>query len=129
MSFFISDAVAAAGAPSQGSPYSLVIMLVVFGLIFYFMILRPQQKRAKEHKKLMDSISKGDEVLTSGGLVGRVTKVSDTGYVAIALNDTNEVVIKRDFVAAVLPKGRLSSSSRSIQKPSAHHGTGVNCQP
>ena len=107
MSLFISDAVAAAGAPSQGSPYSLVIMLVVFGLIFYFMILRPQQKRAKEHKKLMDSISKGDEVLTSGGLVGRVTKVSDTGYVAIALNDTNEVVIKRDFVAAVLPKGTI----------------------
>jgi len=109
MSFFISDAVAAAGAPSQGSPYSLVIMLVVFGLIFYFMILRPQQKRAKEHKKLMDSISKGDEVLTSGGLVGRVTKVSDTGYVAIALNDTNEVVVKRDFVAAVLPKGTIKA--------------------
>ena len=109
MSFFISYAVAAAGAPSQGSPYSLVIMLVVFGLIFYFMILRPQQKRAKEHKKLMDSISKGDEVLTSGGLVGRVTKVSDTGYVAIALNDTNEVVIKRDFVAAVLPKGTIKA--------------------
>jgi len=109
MSLFISDAVAAAGAPSQGSPYSLVIMLVVFGLIFYFMILRPQQKRAKEHKKLMDSIAKGDEVLTSGGLVGRVTKVSDTGYVAIALNDTNEVVIKRDFVAAVLPKGTIKA--------------------
>ena len=109
MSLFISDAVAAAGAPSQGSPYSLVIMLVVFGLIFYFMILRPQQKRAKEHKKLMDSISKGDEVLTSGGLVGRVTKVSDTGYVSIALNETNEVVIKRDFVAAVLPKGTMKA--------------------
>ena len=109
MSFFISDAVAAAGAPSQGSPYSLGIMLVVFGLIFYFMILRPQQKRAKEHKKLMDSIAKGDEVLTSGGLVGRVTKVSDTGYVSIALNETNEVVIKRDFVAAVLPKGTMKA--------------------
>ncbi|MCZ4059117.1 preprotein translocase subunit YajC [Pantoea sp. LMR881] len=109
MSFFISDAVCAAGAPSQGSPYSLVIMLVVFGLIFYFMILRPQQKRAKEHKKLMDSISKGDEVLTNGGLVGRVTKVSDTGYVAIELNENNEVVIKRDFVAAVLPKGTMKA--------------------
>lgn len=109
MSFFISDAVAAAGAPSQGSPYSLVIMLVVFGLIFYFMILRPQQKRSKEHKKLMDSIAKGDEVLTNGGLVGRVSKVSETGYVVIALNDTTEVVIKRDFVAAVLPKGTMKA--------------------
>lgn len=109
MSFFISDAAAAAGAPSQSSPYSLVIMLVVFGLIFFFMILRPQQKRAKEHKKLMDSISKGDEVLTNGGLVGRVTKVSETGYVTLALNETNEVVIKRDFVAAVLPKGTMKA--------------------
>jgi len=109
MSFFISDAVAAAGAPSQGSPYSLVVMLVVFGLIFYFMILRPQQKRAKEHKKLMDSIAKGDEVLTTGGLVGRVMKVAETGYIVIALNDNNEVVIKRDFVAAVLPKGTMKA--------------------
>lgn len=107
MSLFISDAVASAGAPSQGSPYSMVIMLVVFGLIFFFMILRPQQKRAKEHKKLMDSIAKGDEVLTTGGLVGRVTKVTETGYIAIALNETNEVVIKRDYVAAVLPKGTM----------------------
>ncbi len=84
MSFFISDAVAATGAPAQGSPMSLILMLVVFGLIFYFMILRPQQKRTKEHKKLMDSI-------------------------AIALNDTTEVVIKRDFVAAVLPKGTMKA--------------------
>ena len=63
MSFFISDAVAATGAPAQGSPMSLILMLVVFGLIFYFMILRPQQKRTKEHKNLMNSIAKGDEVL------------------------------------------------------------------
>ena len=108
MSFFISDAVAATGAPAQGSPMSLILMLVVFGLIFYFMI-RPQQKRTKEHKKLMDSIAKGDEVLTNGGLVGRVTKVAENGYIAIALNDTTEVVIKRDFVAAVLPKGTMKA--------------------
>ena len=109
MSFFISDAVAATGAPAQGSPMSLILMLVVFGLIFYFMILRPQQKRTKEHKNLMNSIAKGDEVLTNGGLVGRVTKVAETGYIAIALNDTTEVVIKRDFVAAVLPKGTMKA--------------------
>ena len=109
MSLFISDAVAAAGAPAQGGTIQMVLMLVVFGLIFFFMILRPQQKRAKEHKKLMDSISKGDEVLTTGGLVGRVTKVAETGYVAIALNETTEVVVKRDFVAAVLPKGTMKA--------------------
>ena len=110
MSFFISDAVAATGAPAQGSPMSLILMLVVFGLIFYFMILRPQQKDVtKEHKNLMNSIAKGDEVLTNGGLVGRVTKVAESGYIAIALNDTTEVVIKRDFVAAVLPKGTMKA--------------------
>ncbi|CAJ0993168.1 preprotein translocase subunit YajC [Pantoea sp. Nvir] len=109
MRFFISDAAAVSGTPSQGSPYSLIIMLVVFGLIFYFIILRPQQKRAKEHKKMMDSISKGDEVLTNGGLVGRVTKVAETDYLALELNETTEVVIKRDFVAAVLPKGTMKA--------------------
>ena len=111
MSFFISDAVAATGGAAGGSqsPMSLILMLAVFGLIFYFMILRPQQKRTKEHKNLMNSIAKGDEVLTNGGLVGRVTKVAENGYIAIALNDTTEVVIKRDFVAAVLPKGTMKA--------------------
>ncbi|MGL4980079.1 MAG: preprotein translocase subunit YajC, partial [Plesiomonas sp.] len=83
---------------------------VIFGLIFYFMIYRPQAKRTKEHKNLMDSISKGDEVLTNGGLIGRVAKVNaETGYLAIALNDTTEVTIKKDFVTAVLPKGTMKS--------------------
>ncbi|EUD11173.1 preprotein translocase subunit YajC [Providencia alcalifaciens] len=109
MSFFISEAAASAGAPAQGSPYSLIIMLVVFALIFYFMILRPQQKRAKDHRKLMESISKGDEVLTTGGLIGRVTKVSETGYVVLELSENTEVTIKRDFVAAVLPKGTMKA--------------------
>ncbi|ATG15021.1 MULTISPECIES: preprotein translocase subunit YajC [Providencia] len=109
MSFFISEAAASAGAPAQGSPYSLIIMLVVFALIFYFMILRPQQKRAKDHRKLMESIAKGDEVLTTGGLIGRVTKVSETGYVVLELSENTEVTIKRDFVAAVLPKGTMKA--------------------
>ena len=59
------------------------------------MILRPQQKRTKEHKNLMNSIAKGDEVLTNGGLVGRVTKVAETGYIAIALNDTKMCIRDR----------------------------------
>ncbi|MBX4181212.1 preprotein translocase subunit YajC [Sodalis sp. CWE] len=109
MSFFVSNAVAATDSPSQSSPYSLAIILLIFGLIFYFMILRPQQKRAKAHKKLMNSISKGDEILTTGGLVGRVTKVTSPDYISIALNETNEVVIKRDFVAAILPKGTIKA--------------------
>ncbi|PLK58242.1 preprotein translocase subunit YajC [Candidatus Palibaumannia cicadellinicola] len=109
MLFFVSDAIASTSASSQGSSYSLIIMLVFFGVIFYFMILRPQQKRAKVHKALIHSISKGDEVLTTGGLVGRVVKVTQTGYISVALNETNEVLIKSDFIAAVLPKGTMKA--------------------
>lgn len=109
MNFVVSDVFATTGAPSEGSHYSLVVILVVFSLIFYFMIFRPQQKRAKAHKELMNSISKGNEVLTTGGLVGRVVKTADSDYISIALNDTNEVVIKRDFVAAILPKGTMKA--------------------
>ncbi|MXP67591.1 preprotein translocase subunit YajC [Pantoea sp. Aalb] len=110
MNFFIGTALASGtNTPLQENPYSLIMMLVFLGLIFYFMILRPQQKRAKDHKKLMDSISKGDEVLTTGGLIGRVTKIIENYYIIIALNDTTEVMIKRDFVASILPKGTIKA--------------------
>ncbi|BGI51209.1 MAG: preprotein translocase subunit YajC [Arsenophonus endosymbiont of Ceratovacuna japonica] len=109
MNLFISKAAASSSIKETGDAYSLIIMLVIFGLIFYFIILRPQQKRAKEHKKIIDSISKGDEVITTGGLIGYVTKVSETGYIIIALNDTYEVTIKRDFITSILPKGTIKS--------------------
>lgn len=107
MNFFISDAVA--GSVSQGSSYSIVFMLISFFCIFYFMIFRPQQKRAKMHKDLISIISVGDEIMTTGGLVGRVVKVTETGYLSIAFNEKNTIFIKRDFVAAVLPKGTIQS--------------------
>ena len=107
----ISKAYAEGAAPSPaGGGFEMIIMLAVFGLIFYFMIYRPQAKRAKEHRNLMSSLSKGDEVLTSGGLVGKIAKVSaDSDYIVLALNDQTQVTIKRDFVSAVLPKGSIQS--------------------
>ncbi|ENY71495.1 preprotein translocase subunit YajC [Aeromonas diversa] len=107
----ISKAYADAGvAAPQGGGMEMIIMLAVFGLIFYFMIYRPQAKRVKEHKNLMGSLTKGDEVLTSGGLVGKITKVSaENDYLVLALNDQTQVTIKRDFVTAVLPKGSIQS--------------------
>jgi preprotein translocase subunit YajC len=111
MSFFISDAhaqTAPAGQPGGG--LDLVIMLAAFGLIFYFMIFRPQSKRMKEHKNLMASLAKGDEVLTQGGLVGRIAKIAeDKDFVVIALNDTNEVTVQKGSISAVLPKGTMKS--------------------
>lgn len=94
----------------QGSGMEMIFILVVFGLIFYFMIYRPQAKRQKQQRELLSSLSKGDEVLTSGGLIGKISKVTaDNDNIVIALNETTEVTIKRDFVVAVLPKGSLKS--------------------
>lgn len=92
----------------QGESLQMIFMLVIFGAIFYFMIYRPQAKRQKAQRDLLNSLSKGDEVLTGGGLMGKITKVSDDTIV-IALNETTEVTIKRDFVIATLPKGSVQS--------------------
>lgn len=94
----------------QGSGFEMFIILAVFGLIFYFMLYRPQAKRQKQQRELLASLEKGNEVLTSGGLIGKITKVTaDNDNIVIALNDKTEVTIKRDFVVAVLPKGSIQS--------------------
>ncbi|MBL1378666.1 preprotein translocase subunit YajC [Zobellella iuensis] len=104
----ISKAYAQGG--SAGGGMEMIIMLVVFGLIFYFMIFRPQSKRVKEHKNLMSSLSKGDEVLTNGGLVGKISKIStENDYVVLNLSEQTQVTIKKDFITAVLPKGSIQS--------------------
>ncbi|QIZ77015.1 preprotein translocase subunit YajC [Ferrimonas lipolytica] len=106
---FIANAYAADAAAPMGG-FEPLIMLALFGVVFYFMILRPQNKRVKEHKELVSSMTKGDEVLTSGGLVGKIAKVADdSDYVVIALNDQTQVTVKKDFVTAVLPKGSIQS--------------------
>jgi preprotein translocase subunit YajC len=107
----ISKAYAEGAAPAPaGGGMEMIIMLAVFGLIFYFMIFRPQSKRAKEHKNLMSSLSKGDEVLTSGGLVGKISKVAaDSDFLVLALNDQTLITIKKDYITAVLPKGTIQS--------------------
>jgi len=109
MSLFISNAWAAPAA-QQGGGLELIFMLGIFGVIFYFMVYRPQAKRAKEHKNLMASLSKGDEVLTNGGMVGRISKVSEEkDFLVIALNDSVEVTVQKASVSAVLPKGTMKS--------------------
>lgn len=111
MDFLIASAHAnPAGAPASAGGMDMIFMLVVFGLIFYFMIYRPQAKRVKEHKALMAAISKGDEVLTQGGLLGKVTKVSDEkDYVVLEIADNVQVTVQKGAVSAVLPKGTLKS--------------------
>ena len=109
MSLFIADAYAA-GAPGPAAPgaWSQIIMLGIFAVVFYFLLLRPQLKRQKEHKSLMDALQKGDEVVFAGGLVGTVTKV-DGDFAVIELTSNVEVKVQRSAVVATLPKGTIKN--------------------
>lgn len=94
----------------QGSGMEMIFILIVFGAIFYFMIYRPQAKRQKQQRELLAGLAKGDEVLTNGGLIGKITKVAqDSDSIVIGLNETTEVTINRGYVVAVLPKGSIKS--------------------
>ena len=110
MSLFISQAHAAAAPAAQGGGMEMVIMLLVFGFVFYFMIYRPQAKRVKEHKGLMSALSKGDEVLTQGGIVGKIIKVSDEkDFIVISIAEGTEVTVQKAAINAVLPKGTMKN--------------------
>ena len=99
-----------AQAAPAGGGMEMLIMLAVFGLVFYFMIYRPQAKRMKEHKNLMTALSKGDEVLTQGGLVGKITKVSDDkDFVAVSISEGYDVTVQKASISAVLPKGTMKN--------------------
>ncbi|OGT25104.1 MAG: preprotein translocase subunit YajC [Gammaproteobacteria bacterium RIFCSPLOWO2_02_FULL_42_14] len=103
-----ATAPATAGHPTGGSLLSMLPMLIAFIAIFYFLMVRPQTKRAKEHRQLMSSLMIGDEVLTSGGVIGRLSKLRDT-YVVLTIAKGVEMTFQRNAIAGVLPKGTLES--------------------
>tara|TARA_R110002096_G_C14159822_1_gene684811 strand:- start:140 stop:466 length:327 start_codon:yes stop_codon:yes gene_type:complete len=107
MSFFISDAMAQ-GAQSQASTLELILPLLLMFGIFYFLLIRPQQKKAKEHKNMIGELGKGDEVITNGGLVAKITAVDDN-FLTCTIAENVEVKIQRHAVASVLPKGTIKS--------------------
>jgi preprotein translocase subunit YajC len=113
MSFLISNVMAdtagaANAATSQGDgTFSLVMIGVIF-VLFYFMLIRPQNKRAKEHRELINKIEKGDEIATSSGILGRVVQL-DEQYLKVAVAEGTEVTLQRSAVSAVLPKGTLAA--------------------
>ena len=102
--FAAPDAAAAAG-PSM---YGQLLMLGGFVLIFWLLIWRPQSKRAKEHKKLLEGIGKGDEVVTTGGIVGKVVGVADD-FVTLQVSDKIDMNFQKSSVAATLPKGTIKA--------------------
>ncbi len=108
MDFFISNAMAAGEAP-QGGGLQLVFMVALFFGIMYFMIIRPQSKKAKEHTALLDALSKGDEVVTNGGILGKIVKLGDN-FVELKISDSSNIKIQRHAIASVMPKGTMKSA-------------------
>ncbi|WP_296951196.1 preprotein translocase subunit YajC [uncultured Massilia sp.] len=108
---FISNAYAqTAGAADPGLMGSLTTFapLILMFVVMYFLMIRPQQKRQKELKSMMDALAKGDEVVTAGGMLGRVAKVTDT-YVTVEIAAGTEIFVQKNAITAVLPKGTLKS--------------------
>ena len=108
--FFISNAYAQAPADALGFGGNLTsfLPLVLMFVVMYFLMIRPQMKRAKEHKNLLGNLQKGDEVVTSGGIAGKVTKVADD-FVTIAIAENVEAQFQKAAIAVVLPKGTLKN--------------------
>jgi len=112
MSFFISDAMAeAAPAAQQADPMSSLIFFGGMILIFYFLLIRPQQKRAKEHRNLVAALSKGDEVVTNGGLLGKIIEAGEQ-YITVEIAENVQIKMQRQAVGSVLPKGSLKAASK-----------------
>jgi preprotein translocase subunit YajC len=106
---FISQAWAqsAGGSPQGGGIESMLLIVLMFGVL-YFMMIRPQMKRAKEHKAMIEALQKGDEVVSGGGILGRVTKLNEN-YVTLEVAPGVEMTLQRSAVQVVLPKGTIKN--------------------
>ena len=100
-----APAAAAAGGDMQSSLMSMLPLVLMF-VVLYFVMIRPQMRKQKEHRAMIDALAKGDEIATAGGLLGKVTKLSD-GYLSLEIANGVEVQLQRSAVVQVLPKGSI----------------------
>ena len=105
---FINEAWAQAAAPGGADLMSMLPIILMF-VVLYFVMIRPQMKRAKEHKSMVDALQKGDEVIAAGGVLGKVIKVADN-YVTMEIADKIEIRVQRPAVQLVLPKGTVKGA-------------------
>ncbi|TPW18742.1 MAG: preprotein translocase subunit YajC [Halothiobacillaceae bacterium] len=112
MDFFISNAWAQAAAPAagQGADFLSFVPLIIIFLIFYFLLMRPQIKRAKDHRKMIETLSKNDEVSTSGGVMGRIVKMEES-YLVLEVAEGVRIKFQKNAVASLLPKGTLKDNA------------------
>ncbi len=104
----ISNAYAEGAAPAQGSGMLDFLPLIALVLVFFFLVLRPQQKRAKELAVMLNALQKGDEIATSGGVLGRVAKVGES-YISVEVAEGVELNIQKNAIQTVLPKGTIKA--------------------
>lgn len=111
VSFFISNAYAEgpAAAPQDASPMSFLFLIVMF-VLFWILLIRPQQKRAKEHKNMVEALSKGDEVVTNGGILGKILDLDDA-FITLEIAANINIKIQRNSVATLVPKGTYSQKN------------------
>jgi len=107
LDFLISPAYAQAAA-SQGDPFMSFLPLIILVVLFYFMLIRPQMKRSKEHREMLGKLAKGDEVVTGGGLAGVVREIGEN-YLTVEIADDVAVKMQKSAVVSVLPKGSLKT--------------------
>jgi preprotein translocase subunit YajC len=104
----INSAWAQGAAASQGGGIESMLVIVLMFVVLYFLMIRPQMKRTKEHKAMIDALQKGDEVITAGGMLGRISKINEN-YVTLEIANGVEVQLQRPSVQLVLPKGTLKN--------------------
>jgi preprotein translocase subunit YajC len=108
MNFLISNAYAQGAAAPAGGGMGQIVILVAFAAIFYFMLIRPQQKRMKEQRDMLAKLATGDEVVTGGGLIGRIVEVGET-LVTLEIATGVNVRVQRGQITQLLPKGTLKN--------------------
>ena len=109
MNALIPSAWAQAAAPSSSGQLAPLLMMVVFIAIFYFLLIRPQQRKAKDHQAMVAKLSVGDEVVTSGGILGRVADVGDT-FITLEIADGIRIKVQKGQVSSLMPKGTLKNA-------------------
>jgi preprotein translocase subunit YajC len=110
MDFFIASAMAQDAAAQEPSMLASFIPLILIIVIFWFLLIRPQMKRNKQHRELVSGLSVGDEVVTAGGMLGRVTEVGES-FVSLQVTDSVTIKLQKHSVAQVVPKGTMDSAN------------------
>jgi preprotein translocase subunit YajC len=114
MSFFISDAMAAAPAAQAPGMEGMLFPVGVL-LFFYFLFLRPQSKRAKEKKQMVASMTKGTEVVTSGGILGKIADLDDN-FVKLEVGDNTFIQVQRHSIESIMPKGTFKAITKKVKE-------------